>query len=106
MATTALAHAFAGKLRAASIEPIYPTASSMPLHPTRCASAANQSQLLAAGVAAGLASNCACLLAHPRHPPQSVCVKERKKNMRNAFCAIPVDGRRVALVDVRPPAPA
>ena len=101
----ALAHAFAEKLarridRTDLPDCIIP----MPLYPAKLRKRGfNQSQLLAAGVARGLGLE---LLPHACRrirdtPPQSALPwKERKKNVRNAFCCdADLTGRRVALVD-------
>ena len=101
----ALAHAFAEKLarridRTDLPDCIIP----MPLYPAKLRKRGfNQSQLLAAGVARRLGLE---LLPHACRrirdtPPQSALPwKERKKNVRNAFCCdADLTGRRVALVD-------
>ena len=101
----ALAHAFAEKLarridRTGLPDCIIP----MPLYPAKLRKRGfNQSQLLAAGVARGLGLE---LLPHACRrirdtPPQSALPwKERKKNMRDAFCCdADLTGRHVALVD-------
>ena len=101
----ALAHAFAEKLarridRTGLPDCIIP----MPLYPAKLRKRGfNQSQLLAAGVARRLGLE---LLPHACRrirdtPPQSALPwKERKKNVRNAFCCdADLTGRRVALVD-------
>ena len=101
----ALAHAFAEKLarridRTDLPDCIIP----MPLYPAKLRKRGfNQSQLLAAGVARGLGLE---LLPHACRrirdtPPQSALPwKERKKNVRNAFCCdADLTGKRVVLVD-------
>ena len=101
----ALAHAFAGKLarridRTDLPDCIIP----MPLHPAKLRQRGfNQSQLLAAGVARGLGLELlphACRRVRDTPPQSALPWKERKKNMRNAFCCdTDLTGRRVALVD-------
>lgn len=99
----ALAHAFAGKL-ARRIDSLPDCVIPMPLHPAKLRERGfNQSQLIAANVARELDLE---LLTHACRrvrdtPPQSALPwKERKKNMRGAFCCdMDLTGRRVALVD-------
>ncbi len=99
----ALAHAFAGKL-VSRINSRPDCVIPMPLHPAKLRERGfNQSQLLAAGIARELGLE---LLTHACRrvrdtPPQSALPwKERKKNMRGAFCCnMDLTGKRVALVD-------
>ncbi|MDO8294730.1 MAG: double zinc ribbon domain-containing protein [Gallionella sp.] len=101
----ALAHTFAGKLacridRTDLPDCIIP----MPLHPAKLRKRGfNQSQLLAAGVARGLGLELlphACQRVRDTPPQSALPWKERKKNMRNAFCCdADLTGRRIALVD-------
>lgn len=101
----ALAHAFAKKL-AQRIDksnlPDYIIA--MPLHPVKLRERGfNQSLLLAATVARELKlkllSN-ACQRVRDTPPQSALPWKERKKNVRNAFCCdMDLTGKRIALVD-------
>lgn len=101
----ALAHAFADTLaRRIGRDNLPDCVIPMPLHPAKLRERGfNQSQLLAAEVARELGLE---LLAHACRrvrdtPPQSALPwRERKKNMRDAFCCdMDLVGRRVALVD-------
>ncbi len=101
----ALAHAFAGKLARRIDKNCLPDCViPMPLHPAKLRERGfNQSQLLAAKITRELGLE---LLTHACRrvrdtPPQSALPwKERKKNMRGAFCCdTDLTGRRVALVD-------
>lgn len=100
-----LAHAFAQKLAHRIDKNNLPDCViPMPLHPAKLRERGfNQSQLLAAKVARELDIE---LLQHAcrrvrNTPPQSALPwKERKKNMRDAFCCdADLTGKRVALVD-------
>lgn len=101
----ALAHAFAGKLarridRTDLPDCIIP----MPLHPAKLRKRGfNQSQLLAAGIARGLGLELlphACRRVRDTAPQSALPWKERKKNMRDAFCCdMDLTDRRIALVD-------
>jgi ComF family protein len=104
-AQLSLAHAFAKKLVQRidkSNLPDYVIA--MPLHPAKLRERGfNQSLLIAATVARELKLKLlrsACRRIRDT-PPQSVLPwKERKKNVRNAFCCdMDLTGKRVALVD-------
>ena len=101
----ALAHAFAGMLaRRIDRNRLPDCVIPMPLHPAKLRQRGfNQSQLLAAGIARELGLE---LLTHACQrvrdtPPQSALPwKERKKNMRDAFCCdMDLSGKRIALVD-------
>ena len=101
----ALAYAFAQKLARRIDKTGLPDyVIPMPLHPAKLRERGfNQSQLLAAGTARELGLE---LLPHAcrrmrNTPPQSTLPwKERKKNMRDAFCCdVDLTGKRVALVD-------
>lgn len=101
----ALAHAFAEELarridRTDLPDCIIP----MPLHPAKLRKRGfNQSQLLAAGVARGLGLELlphACRRVRDTPSQSALPWKERKKNMREAFCCdLDLTGKRVALVD-------
>ena len=101
----ALAHAFAEKLarridRTDLPDCIIP----MPLYPAKLRKRGfNQSQLLAAGVARRLGLELlphACRRVRDTPSQSALPWKERKKNVRNAFCCdADLTGRRVALVD-------
>ena len=101
----ALAHAFAKKLLPRidpSNLPDYLVA--MPLHPAKLRERGfNQSVLIAATVARGLNLELlpnACRRVRDTPPQSSLPWKERKKNVRNAFCCdMDLTGKRVALVD-------
>jgi len=101
----ALAHAFAKKL-AQRIDksdlPDYVIA--MPLHPAKLRERGfNQSLLIAATVARELKLKLlasACRRVRDTPPQSALPWKERKKNVRKAFCCdIDLAGKRVALVD-------
>jgi len=101
----ALAHAFAKKLVQQidkSNLPDYVIA--MPLHPVKLRERGfNQSMLLAATVARELKlkllSN-ACQRVRDTPPQSALPWKERKKNVRNAFCCdMDLTGKRIVLVD-------
>jgi ComF family protein len=101
----ALAHAFAKKLVQQidkSNLPDYVIA--MPLHPVKLRERGfNQSLLLAATVARELKlkllSN-ACQRVRDTPPQSALPWKERKKNVRNAFCCdMDLTGKRIVLVD-------
>jgi len=101
----ALAHAFAKKLVQRidkSNLPDYVIA--MPLHPVKLRERGfNQSLLLAATVTRELKlkllSN-ACQRVRDTPPQSALPWKERKKNMRNAFCCdMDLTGKRIVLVD-------
>ena len=99
----ALAHAFAEKL-ARRIDSLPDCVIPMPLHPAKLRERGfNQSQLLAAGVARRLDLELlphACRRVRDTPPQSALPWKERKKNMRDAFCCdMDLSGRRVALVD-------
>ena len=100
-----LAHAFAKKL-AQRIDksnlPDYVIA--MPLHPAKLRERGfNQSQLIAATIARELKLKLlvsACRRLRDTPPQSALPWKERKKNVRNAFCCdIDLTGKRIALVD-------
>lgn len=101
----ALANAFAEKLaqridRNKLPDCIIP----MPLHPARLRERGfNQSQLLAAGIARELDVDLlpeACRRVRDTPPQTALPWKERKKNVRDAFCCdADLTGKRVALVD-------
>jgi ComF family protein len=101
----ALAHGFAKKLLLRidkSNLPDYVIA--MPLHPAKLRERGfNQSQLLAATVARELKLELlpnACRRVRDTPPQSALPWKERKKNVRNAFCCDKdLTGKRVALVD-------
>jgi ComF family protein len=76
----------------------------MPLHPAKLRERGfNQSLLLAATVARELKLELlphACQRVRDTPPQSALPWKERKKNMRNAFCCdMDLTGKRVALVD-------
>jgi ComF family protein len=100
-----LAHAFAKKL-AQRIDkndlPDYVVA--MPLHPAKLRERGfNQSMLIAATVARELKLRLlisACRRVRDTPPQSAMPWKERKKNVRNAFCCeVDLTGKRIALVD-------
>ena len=101
----ALAHAFAKKLLPRIDKcnlPDYVIA--MPLHPAKLRERGfNQSLLLAATVARDLKLELlpnACRRVRDTPPQSALPWKERKKNVRNAFCCdMDLTGKRVALVD-------
>lgn len=100
-----LAHAFAKKLAQRinkSDLPDYVIA--MPLHPAKLRERGfNQSLLIAATVARELKLKLlvsACRRVRDTPPQSALPWKERKKNVRNAFCCdIDLAGKRIALVD-------
>ena len=101
----ALAYAFAEKL-AQRIDPasLPDCVMPMPLHPNKLRERGfNQSQLLAAGIARELDLDLlpdACRRVRDTPPQSTLPWKERKKNVRNAFCCdVDLTGKRVALVD-------
>lgn len=101
----ALAHAFAKQLLHRidkSNLPDYVIA--MPLHPAKLRERGfNQSLLLAATVARELKLKLlpnACQRVRDTPPQSALPWKERKKNVRNAFCCdMDLTGKRIALVD-------
>ncbi len=101
----ALAHAFAKKLVQRidrSYLPDYVIA--MPLHPAKLRERGfNQSLLLAATVARELKLKLlpdACQRVRDTPPQSALPWKERKKNVRNAFCCdMDLTGKRIVLVD-------
>ncbi len=101
----ALAHAFAKKLAHRIDRSTLPDCViAMPLHPAKLRERGfNQSQLLAAKAARDLGVELApdaCRRVRDTPPQSALPWKERKKNMRNAFCCdMDLTGRRVALVD-------
>lgn len=99
----ALAYAFAQKL-AHRIDSLPDCVIPMPLHPAKLRERGfNQSQLLAANVARELDLELlphACRRVRDTPPQSALPWKERKKNMRGAFCCdMDLTGKRVALVD-------
>ncbi|MDP1996686.1 MAG: ComF family protein [Gallionella sp.] len=101
----ALAYAFAEKL-AQRIDPanLPDCVMPMPLHPSKLRERGfNQSQLLAARIARVLDLELlpdACRRVRDTPPQSALPWKERKKNVRNAFCCdVDLTGKRVALVD-------
>jgi ComF family protein len=100
-----LAHAFAKKLLPRIDQSDLPDhIIAMPLHPAKLRERGfNQSVLIASTVARDLKlellSN-ACRRIRDTPPQSSLPWKERKKNVRNAFCCdMDLTGKRVALVD-------
>jgi len=101
----ALAYAFAEKL-AQRVDPanLPDCVMPMPLHPNKLRERGfNQSQLLAARTARVLDLELlpdACRRVRDTPPQSALPWKERKKNVRNAFCCdVDLTGKRVALVD-------
>lgn len=101
----ALAHAFAKKLLP-RIDPcnLPDFVIAMPLHPAKLRERGfNQSVLIAATVARDLKLELlpnACRRVRDTPPQSSLPWKERKKNVRNAFCCdMDLTGKRIALVD-------
>ncbi|OGS75736.1 MAG: phosphoribosyltransferase [Gallionellales bacterium GWA2_55_18] len=101
----ALAYAFAEKLAHRIDKTELPDCIiPMPLHPAKLRERGfNQSQLLAAKTACGLGIELlpnACQRVRDTLPQSALPWKERKKNMRDAFCCdADLTGRHVALVD-------
>ena len=101
----ALAHAFAEKLeRRIDKNSLPDCVIPMPLHPAKLRERGfNQSQLLAARITRELGLELlphACRRVRDTPPQSALPWKERKKNMRDAFCCdADLTGRRVALVD-------
>lgn len=101
----ALAHAFAKKLVQRIDKSNLPDCViAMPLHPAKLRERGfNQSLLLAATVARDLKLELlpnACQRVRDTPPQSALPWKQRKKNVRNAFCCnIDLTGKRVALVD-------
>ena len=100
-----LAHAFAKKLAQRIDKRNLPDCViAMPLHPAKLRERGfNQSLLIAATVARELKLNLlrsACRRIRDTPPQSALPWKERKKNVRNAFCCdLDLTGKRVALVD-------
>ena len=101
----ALAHAFAEKLICRIDKNSLPDCViPMPLHPTKLRERGfNQSQLLAAKIARELDLELlpnACRRVRDTLPQSALPWKERKKNVRDAFCCdVDLTGRHVVLVD-------
>jgi ComF family protein len=101
----ALAYAFAEKLAHRIDKTELPDyVIPMPLHPAKLRERGfNQSQLLAAKTARGLGIELlpnACQRVRDTLPQSALPWKERKRNMRDAFCCdVDLTGRHVALVD-------
>lgn len=100
-----LAHALARKLARRIDKSLLPDCViPMPLHPSRLRERGfNQSQLLATSVARELGLELlphACRRVRDTPPQSALPWKERKKNVRDAFCCdMDLSGRRIALVD-------
>ena len=101
----ALAHAFAEKLaRRIDKDSLPDCVIPMPLHPAKLRERGfNQSQLLAEKIARRLDLELlpnACRRVRDTLPQSALPWKERKKNVRDAFCCdMDLTGRRVVLVD-------
>lgn len=101
----ALAHAFAKKLVQRIDKSNLPDCViAMPLHPAKLRERGfNQSLLLAATVARDLKLELlpnACRRVRDTPPQSALPWKQRKKNVRNAFCCdMDLTGKRIALVD-------
>ncbi len=101
----ALAHAFAKKLMQRIDKNNFPDyVIAMPLHPAKLRERGfNQSLLLAATVARELHLKLlpsACRRVRDTPPQSALPWKERKKNVRNAFCCdLDLTGKRIALVN-------
>jgi ComF family protein len=99
----ALTHAFAGRL-AQRIDRLPDYVIAMPLHPAKLRERGfNQSLLIAAAIARELNLELlphACRRVRDTPPQSALPWKERKKNVRDAFCCdMDLGGKHVALVD-------